>query len=488
MKKNANLLRNIHQMNRRNFLKNGGIAALGSTLYTSVAGQATNWFVDEEGLANQVKNIIFMVSDGMSSGTLNMANMYSERILGRTTKWIELYQQNKVTHGLMDMASASSIVTDSAAASSSWGSGHRVNNGSINFSVHQEKLTPIWEKFKKAGKKAGCVTTVPITHATPAGFTVSMKSRNDQSKIAEEYLRQGYDVLLGGGDQFFNPSYRKDKKDMYQSFRNANYKVVRNKSELMQTSGTQKLLGVFDYDALPYQIDRENNVELQKTMPTLAEMAQKAIDNMSQHPEGFVLQIESGKVDWAAHANDIAGLIHEQLQFDEAVRVAINYAEQRNDTLVIIATDHGNANPGVIYGKYADTHFDSIAQYKQSNESFLNTIQPDWNEKKLIEYTQNQLGIVLNHEDATHVLHYYQGLEKEEGGLYNYMKLPYKTFADIQQKTDSVGWISMDHSADYVEIAMFGAGKEKLVPFIKNTDLHWFMLNVTGLKQDEIIR
>lgn len=469
-------------MNRRKFLKSGGIAALGTTLYTSATGQAANWFATDEGLTNQVKNIIFLVSDGMSIGTLNMANLYSERILGKTTKWIELYQQNKVSRGLMDMASASSIVTDSAAASSSWGSGYRVKNGSINVSVDNENLSPIWDKFKKAGKKVGCVTTVPITHATPAGFTVSIKSRNDQSKIAEEYLRYGYDVLLGGGDKYFNVSHRKDKKDMYQSFRNACYNVVRSKNELMKTSGSQKLLGVFDYDALPYQIDRENDAELQKTIPSLADMTQKAIENLSQHAGGFVLQVESGKVDWAAHANDIAGLIHEQLQFDKAVEVAINYAEQRNDTLVIITTDHGNANPGVIYGKYADSNFDSIAHYKQSNESFLNSIASDWNEKKLLEYTQHQLGIELNHEDASHVLRYYQGLEKEEGGLYNYRKLPYKTFADIQQKTDSVGWISMDHSADYVEIAMFGAGKEKLVPFIKNTDLHWFMLHVTGLK------
>lgn len=471
-------------MNRRKFLKSGGIAALGTTLYTSATGQAANWFATDEGLTNQVKNIIFLVSDGMSIGTLNMANLYSERILGKTTKWIELYQQNKVSRGLMDMASASSIVTDSAAASSSWGSGYRVKNGSINVSVDNENLSPIWDKFKKAGKKVGCVTTVPITHATPAGFTVSIKSRNDQSKIAEEYLRYGYDVLLGGGDKYFNASHRKDKKDMYQSFRNASYNVVRSKNELMKTSGLQKLLGVFDYDALPYQIDRENDAELQKTIPSLADMTQKAIENLSQHAGGFVLQVESGKVDWAAHANDIAGLIHEQLQFDKAVEVAINYAEQRNDTLVIITTDHGNANPGVIYGKYADSNFESIAHYKQSNESFLNSIASDWNEKKLSEYTQHQLGIELNHEDASHVLRYYQGLEKEEGGLYNYRKLPYKTFADIQQKTDSVGWISMDHSADYVEIAMFGAGKEKLAPFIKNTDLHWFMLHVTGLKQD----
>jgi len=39
----------------------------------------------------------------------------------------------------------------------------------------------------------------------------------------------------------------------------------------------------------------------------------------------------------------------------------------------------------------------------------------------------------------------------------------------------------MDHSADYVELAMYGPGSEKLKPFVKNTDLHNFMLEATGV-------
>src|SRR5690606_27918678 len=120
------------------------------------------------------------------------------------------------------------------------------------------------------------------------------------------------------------------------------------------TDRSTKLLGVFDYAGLLYEIDRKQSVELTKTIPTLAEMTEIAINKMKDHPEGFVLQIESGKVDWAAHANDVAALIHEQLQFDEAIAVALKFAEQDKNTLVVITTDHGNANPGMIYGKYAD--------------------------------------------------------------------------------------------------------------------------------------
>src|SRR5690554_6050478 len=127
-------------MKRRSFFKLGGLAALGSTLINPLDSFANNR--DEQVLSfknKKAKNIIFMVSDGMSAGTLNLANMYAERILGKTGNWLQLYLDRKVSRGLMDMASASSIVTDSAAASSSWGGGFRVNNGSLNISPSGEE-------------------------------------------------------------------------------------------------------------------------------------------------------------------------------------------------------------------------------------------------------------------------------------------------------------------------------------------------------------
>jgi alkaline phosphatase len=53
----------------------------------------------------------------------------------------------------------------------------------------------------------------------------------------------------------------------------------------------------------------------------------------------------------------------------------------------------------------------------------------------------------------------------------------------IQSNYTSVGWGSMDHSADYVELAMYGPGSELLNPYVKNTDLHNLMLDATGVKR-----
>lgn len=469
-------------MKRRSFFKVGSLAALGTTLVNPINSFAENSDIKLNSTNKKAKNIIFMVSDGMSSGTLNLANMFSNRILGKSTNWLQLYTDNKVSRGIMDMASASSIVTDSAAASSSWGGGARVNNGSLNISPSGEENMPIWQKFKAKGKKAGCVTTVPITHATPAGFTVAMKSRNDQSAIAEEYLRIGYDVLLGGGQKYFAAEHRKDKKDMFTAFAQQNYVIAKNKADLRNIDKSKKLLGVFDFDALPYEIDRKQSAELTNTIPTLAEMTQIAIDQMKDQKEGFVLQVESGKVDWAAHANDVAALIHEQLQFDEAISVAMKFAEQDKNTLVVITTDHGNANPGMIYGKYANEHFDSLAKYNFTNEYILNNIKNNQSESQIKEFIKNSIDIELNDEENKTIASYYNGLNKGDNGLYNYKHLPFSAFAEIQKKYNSVGWISMDHSADYVEVAMFGAGNHLHKPFMKNTDMHYLLLEAAEVE------
>jgi alkaline phosphatase len=465
-------------MNRRKFLK--GSALLSGLFTLNPVDFFANSAKEIQGPGKKAKNIIFMISDGMSSGTLAMANLYSQNILGKNGNWMNLYLEDKVSRALMDTASASSIVTDSAAASSSFGSGFRVKNGVLNIGGNGEKYVPIWQKFKKAGKKTGCVTTVTITHATPAGFCVNSDSRNAENEIAEMYAEIGFDVMIGGGDEFFNPLKRKDKKDIYALYKQKGYQVLKNRADLKTSEKGKKTLGVFNSGALPYSIDRANIPELQQ-MPSLAELAQTAIHQMKDHQEGFVLQIEGGKVDWAAHANDISALIHDQIAFDEAIKTVMDFAEKDQNTLVIITTDHGNANPGTIYGPDATKNFNSISDYRYTNEYILNAIHPDFNLQQMKDWIYETNKIRIADDEAKHLLSFYSGLEKQEAGLYNYKKLPFKAYSEIQRKHNSVGWISMDHSGDYVEVAVYGPGKELLPPFIKNTDLHYLMLKAAQI-------
>lgn len=466
-----------NKIKRRDFFKTGLLGGAGALLIPNIGrSNVPDLLEQNSGIA---KNIIFLVSDGMSSGTLNMADILRRTKEGKGSNWLNLYRESKVTRALMDTASANSIITDSAAASSSWGSGHRVPNGSINVGANGENYQPILQKFKKAGKAVGVVTTVSVTHATPAGFCVNSLGRREEEQIAEKYASLNFDVFLGGGQIYFDPSKRDDKKDVYAMFKNANFNIVKTKKELENASNDKPILGVFANDALPYAIDLENDNDLKGKIPTLAEMTRKAIQKLSTNRNGFVLQIEGGKVDWAAHANDSAALLYDQLDFDDAVSVAMEFANQDKNTLVIITTDHGNANPALVKAKDIDKKFDTIHQAKHTNDWILNGITRKQSTQSVIERIEYAQGIAITKDEAKTLLSYYKKLDSE--GLYNLRKLPFKTFAEIQSKYNGIGYAGLDHTADFVELAMFGPGSEALKPFVLNTELHNFMLQSTGV-------
>lgn len=464
-------------MKRRQFISRSTTGLVGGSLILPFTGCVTNKNLVSNQRSNKApKNIIFLVSDGMSHGTLNMSDIFLQRKNGVGSNWINLYREKKVSRGFMDMSSASSSITDSAAASSSWGGGHRVPNGRLNVDIDGKEHTPILQKFKAANKKVGCVTTVPITHATPAGFCVSSKSRGEQSEIAEKYLQLRFDVMMGGGSKYFNK--RKDDRDLFEEFKIAGYGVARTTKEMNQLDHTKPNLCVFDNDGLPYELDRINNMEALAQVPSLASMTQKAIDLMKGHKEGFVLQVEGGKVDWASHANDIFALIHDQVAFDQAIKVAIDFAAQDGDTLVILTTDHGNSNPGLYYGKNSDKNFEKIFTAKSTNHNILQKITKNSSVSSIREMFSEYQGIEISQEEGNLLLSKYQELEFEDG-LYNDYKLPYTELAQIQRKYTSTHFGGTEHTADYSEIAMFGPGSELLPQFMINTDLHYFMLEVT---------
>jgi alkaline phosphatase len=459
-------------MQRRDLLKNSALALLGTTVWGSSSFTASS----KKQPSQTAKNIIFMVSDGMSTGTLNMTDLFLQRKEGRRSNWLSLYDENKIRRALMDTASANSLVTDSAAASSSWGGGVRVPNGSLNVNADGSFNKPILQKFKESGKSVGCVTTVPITHATPAGFCVNNHKRGDMNEIASQYLGLRFDVMMGGGIENFVSEKRKDKQNLLDQYRKNNYRVFTDNYQLSayQSDADQPVLGLFHEDGLPYQLDLQQNETLRKEIPSLSKMTAAAIQQLSRNKNGFVLQVESGKVDWAAHANDIGALIHEQVAFDDAVKVAVDFAEKDKNTLVVLTTDHGNANPGLFYGSKANDNFDRIFSFRHTNDWILNGITHQTSSKQLIERVEYAQGWKLDDNEAKELLKHYSSLD--ESGVYNPRKLPFKYLAQVQEKYTSVGWGSMDHSADYVELAMYGPGSETLQPFIKNYELHNFLL------------
>ncbi len=467
-------------MKRRNFLQTGALAALTGAVATPALLTGCNSTEDKK-FRSTAKNIIFLVSDGMSIGTPVMADLLLIRKEGHSSRWMDLYHKQMAQRAFMDTASGDSLVTDSAAASSSWGGGRRVKNGSLNVNKDGSFNKPIWQKFKAAGKAVGCVTTVPITHATPAGFCVNQKNRGLQDKIASDYLKLKFDVMMGGGQEYFNGKKREDKKDIFDDFVANGFQLVRSKSEMEKTTAGKPVMGVFTEGGLPYDLEMNSDPELKAKVPTLAEMTRKAIALMEQNSKGFVLQVEGGKVDWAAHANDASALIYDQIAFDEAVGVAVDFAKGRNDTLVVVTTDHGNSNPGLIKCKHVNKKFDLMQNVKHTNEWVLRGITKNDSPAHFIERLNHAQGITITKDEAKNILKHYVLLD--EGGIYNDYKLPYRELAETLHNYNSIYWSGMNHSADYVELAMLGPGSEALPDFIKNYELHNFMLKAAGMPE-----
>lgn len=466
-------------MNRRSLLKGGLLTSLGLPFLS-----AGDVLAKPAPLRKKAKNIIMMVSDGMSQGTLNMAELYAQRTFGKPSTWMQLYRESKVSRGLMDTASANSLVTDSAAASSSWGGGMRVNNGALNVGPKGEMPQPILQKFKEMGKKVGCVTTVPITHATPAGFCVNINSRSGMEEIADIYLKLKFDVMLGGGSDYFGAK-RKDGS-ILPKFQTQGIKVVENRTDLLNYKSNVPVLGLFAADGLPYEIDRKSSTELMNSVPSLAEMTKKAIELMKDHKEGFVMQVEGGKVDWAAHGNDIGALILDQLAFDEAIAAAIEFAEKDGETLVIMTTDHANANPGLFSGSKANQNFDSLQRFKHSNEWVLNKLNRKSTPQQAMDLIKEAHDMSITNEEAKSLLSHFADIQ--EGQLYNAKNLPFYELGKLQFKYTSVGWAGMDHAGDFVEIAMFGPGSEQLKPLIKNTELHNMLLQAAAVPEHYLVK
>ncbi|MFC5051399.1 alkaline phosphatase [Rubritalea spongiae] len=440
--------------NRRSFLKSTG--ALAGTVF--MGGGA---IAEEE--KREVKNVIFLVADGMGVGTLSLTECWHQTRASQSLEWVQLYTQAGVVVSKQDTASANSMVTDSAAAGSAWGGGKRVNNGVINITPEGEELKPIGVHAKELGMSVGLVTTTRLTHATPAAFLASVQHRKMEEAIADQYLVAEADVYLGGGMKFF----RQGERDLITKFEQKGYAFVDNKQSLKLNAGKDKLLGVFSHDHIPYAIDRVHQA-FYSGLPNLVEMFEAALQTLEKNPNGFLLQIEGGRIDHAGHANDPGTIVHEQLEFDACIPVAMEYVRKNPGTLLVVTTDHGTAGcqlngvgnayrgTGEALAALADQQgsFEFMAEDAQgrgafSSELFMQVM--GWEAWPEIEQEVNdKLGI-----DKDLLARVYG---KHCAGKY-------------LAKT-GVGWTSHEHTAELVDLLSYGAGAERFPPYLKNEDVH----------------
>ena len=462
------------QLSRRRFLQTASAAGLLAALPLR-SGASTAAPAPVPGSPRRARNVIFMVSDGMSIGTLTLADLYARTVENRTTAWARLLQQGGLHTGLMDTASADSLVTDSAAGSAAWGGGHRVNNGSLNIAADGTAHEPLLVKARRAGKAIGLVTTARLTHATPAGFLANATERAKEEEIAIQFLERGLDVGLAGGRRLFLPTQRTDHRNIADEFSATHgHTVVLDRAALLAApASAERLLGLFADEHLPYRLDHRSDPTLATTVPSLAEMASAALTRLNRRPTGFVLQIEGGRVDHAAHNNDAAALIHEQLDFDAALAAVLAFQQDNPDTLVIITTDHGNSNPGLVGDANTAKALSRVAGFRTSFERMAATLGTEPTLSELQTHLVAGTGLPLTPEEVAPVL-----AAREGHGTAPYLpdRTAAPTLAAVLQNHISIGWTGVGHTGDFVLFNAIGPGSESFPPLVRNDAVHNHLL------------
>lgn len=269
----------------------------------------------------RAKNLILLIGDGMG-----VTQVTAARIALRGPNGL-LWMQTLPSGALVRTQSASSLLTDSAAAGTALATGTRVANGAISVDPSGRPLQTLFERARARGLSAGLVTTARITDATPAAFSAHVKLRKAELEIARQQATGGMEVLLGCEPGKFLPRARggdrTDGVDLLEELRRSGYAVTLDPAALAP-SGSGRLVGLF----------------AEAGRPPLPALAKAALDTLAPDPDGFVLLVESEETDSASHNHQLERLIRGMDEFDEAVRVALEFARADGNTLVVVTADH----------------------------------------------------------------------------------------------------------------------------------------------------
>ena len=279
-----------------------------------------------------VKYVFLFIGDGMSFPQRQMAEEYVQKTENRGLKINAMpYQAITTTYAAGDQ-----YVTDSAAAGTAIACGVKTKNGVLGLDVNGERVESVAELAKKNGRKVGILTSVTINHATPAAFYAHNGSRSSDYDISLDLIASGFDYFGGGGVSGSNNRNAENYRgDIYALAAEAGYTVCRTQEEIQALKpGVEKVLAFGAGGDLPYAID--GNREGRR----LADFTKQAIE-LLDNPNGFFMMVEGGKIDFACHDNDAATAVLEMIEFDDAVKVAFDFADKHpNEALIMVTGDH----------------------------------------------------------------------------------------------------------------------------------------------------
>lgn len=276
-----------------------------------------------------VENVILFVSDGAGPEHFELGR-------GANGGSLAIDSIQWEARGTLDTSSLDGI-TDSAAAGTALATGRETHNGWLSMVPSGADATPVptaLEAAMDAGKWGGLVTDVYVTDATPAAFGSHVTDRGLYEEIATQLAGLRPQMLMGGNGYGGTAPLKGLDGVTY---------VNKLKTLQPYLSGTKPwvvpMYGFWAGGPMTYDLDRV--VEgVTAVEPTLTQLTQTALADLSRNEDGFFLMVEGGAIDWAAHSRDPGGVSAEVREYDRAVRAAYDWAKNRDDTLLIITSDH----------------------------------------------------------------------------------------------------------------------------------------------------
>lgn len=411
------------------------------------------------------KNLIVLIGDGMGPAQITAGRLYSKTILGTESLHLDGYYVGQAStfseRGDVDGSVKSGRITDSSAAGTALATGRKTYNSAVSVSNHEvaKPYASVIEAAEANGKATGLVTTARITHATPAAFASHVRSRRNEAAIASQMLESGVDVLLGGGAAYFTGKEADGKrpdKTILPDFEAKGYTVVKDLAGLQAlTVKHDKVLGLFSRSHLDYAIDRRS------ASPSLADLAGKAIELLSAKPEGFVLMIEGGRIDHAAHANDLPTMVKEVLDFDAAVKTAMDFAKKDGSTSVVVTADHETGGLSLGRDNIYELNVELWNRQKQSSEKLTEALEKARTPQDIRRIVQSSTWIAdLSDKEADFILKG-DGTDYQREGAYN----------AVISKRLLAGWSGHEHTAVDTGVWAYGPIAELVKGKIDNTDI-----------------
>ena len=268
------------------------------------------------------KKIILLIGDGMGLNHI---------LLGRIAfggPEFNMAMDRMPVFGIVTTHSVDDLYTDSAASATAWNTGFKKKNRFVGVTVDKEPKKNISETIKDFGFISGLVATSSVTHATPAAQYAHTDSRYKEELIAQQLVESEIRIALGGGTEFFE---QENKQDLF---------FIEDLSELKNISTDSRVIGLFAEDG----IERSEG----PSQIVMTKAALKFLSSAAKDCNNFFLMSEGSQIDWESHDNKVDEMLVELKDFNETINYVLDYAATREDTLVIVSSDHETGGLDVI--------------------------------------------------------------------------------------------------------------------------------------------